>query len=235
MVVDRAGPPCPCGRRGCWERYASGAGLGLLAREAALAGRLDEVVRARRRRSRVGPRRGRVGRGGRGRPGGAVRSSKKSGGGSASASPTWPACSTPQCFVLGGGVVQAGDLLIEAARATFAALVEGAERRPLAVVVPAAFGERAGAVGAALGGAPGRARLMTAPARAPRRCAPASCSRRSATRPTPRSRPLTRRWPPVSTGSSVTTTSGPSASPSARRSRPSRSSARSATRFPRRR
>ena len=45
MVVDPAGPPCPCGRRGCWERFASGAGLGLLAREAALAGRLGEVVR----------------------------------------------------------------------------------------------------------------------------------------------------------------------------------------------
>jgi glucokinase len=56
----------------------------------------------------------------------------------------------PQCFVLGGGVVQAGDLLLEAARATFAALIEGGDRRPLAVIVPAAFGERAGAVGAAL-------------------------------------------------------------------------------------
>src|SRR4029450_6467715 len=27
MVIDPNGPPCPCGRRGCWERYASGAGL----------------------------------------------------------------------------------------------------------------------------------------------------------------------------------------------------------------
>ena len=45
MVVDPAGPACPCGRRGCWERFASGAGLGVLAREAALAGRLGEVVR----------------------------------------------------------------------------------------------------------------------------------------------------------------------------------------------
>ncbi len=52
--------------------------------------------------------------------------------------------------MLGGGVVQAGDLLLDAARATFADLVEGGDRRPLAVVVPAAFGERAGAVGAAL-------------------------------------------------------------------------------------
>ena len=45
MVVDPNGPSCPCGRRGCWERFASGAGLGVLAREAALAGRRGEVVR----------------------------------------------------------------------------------------------------------------------------------------------------------------------------------------------
>ena len=31
MVVDPDGPLCPCGRRGCWERYASGSGLGRLA------------------------------------------------------------------------------------------------------------------------------------------------------------------------------------------------------------
>ena len=35
MVVDPNGPRCPCGRRGCWERYASGSGLAMLAREAA--------------------------------------------------------------------------------------------------------------------------------------------------------------------------------------------------------
>ena len=56
----------------------------------------------------------------------------------------------PQCFVLGGGVVQAGDLLIESAREAYAELVEGGDRRPSTVIVPAAFGERAGAVGGAL-------------------------------------------------------------------------------------
>ena len=39
MVVDPDGPRCPCGRRGCWERYASGSGLAMLAREAATARR----------------------------------------------------------------------------------------------------------------------------------------------------------------------------------------------------
>ncbi|HMT61310.1 MAG TPA: ROK family protein, partial [Microthrixaceae bacterium] len=44
MVVDPDGPPCPCGRRGCWERYASGSGLGYLARKAAMDGLLETVL-----------------------------------------------------------------------------------------------------------------------------------------------------------------------------------------------
>ena len=44
MVVDPNGPPCPCGRRGCWERYASGSGLAQLARTAAVGGRLRRVL-----------------------------------------------------------------------------------------------------------------------------------------------------------------------------------------------
>lgn len=38
MVVERDGVPCPCGRRGCWERYASGAGLAWLAAQSVAAG-----------------------------------------------------------------------------------------------------------------------------------------------------------------------------------------------------
>ena len=44
MVVDPTGPLCPCGKRGCWERYASGSGLGRLAREAAHAGVAPTLV-----------------------------------------------------------------------------------------------------------------------------------------------------------------------------------------------
>jgi glucokinase len=149
MVVDPAGPPCPCGRRGCWERFASGAGLGVRAREAALAGRLGQVVKIA----------------------GGDPESVRGEDVSAAAAAGDPearrvieevgwwlgfglanlACVLdPECFVLGGGLVQAGDPLLDSARAAFAELVEGGERRPLAVIVPAAFAERAGAVGAAL-------------------------------------------------------------------------------------
>src|SRR5690606_28356184 len=44
MVVDPGGPPCPCGRQGCWERFASGSGLARLAREAAIGRRVDRVI-----------------------------------------------------------------------------------------------------------------------------------------------------------------------------------------------
>jgi glucokinase len=149
MVVDPNGPPCPCGRRGCWERFASGAGLGVLAREAALAGRLGEVVRMA---------------GGdpesvRGEDISAAAASGDPGAQHVIREVGWwigfglanlAAVLDPGCFVLGGGVIQAGDLLIESARTTFAELVEGGERRPGILIAAAAFGERAGAVGGAL-------------------------------------------------------------------------------------
>jgi glucokinase len=149
MVVDPAGPPCPCGRRGCWERYASGGGLGVLAREAALAGRLPEVVRLA------------------GGDAESVRGEDVSAAALAGDDDArrvvqevgwWVGFGLanlvcvldPECIVLGGGLVTAGDLLLDAARASFAELVEGGSSRPETVIVTAAFGERAGAVGAAL-------------------------------------------------------------------------------------
>jgi glucokinase len=151
MVVDPAGPPCPCGRRGCWERFASGAGMAVLAREAALGGRLGEVVRL---------------------AGGDPESvrgedvSAAAAAGDASARRvieevgSWigfglanlTCVLDPEYFVLGGGLVQAGDLLLDAARRTYAELVEGGDRRPSAAIVPAAFGERSGAVAAGVDG-----------------------------------------------------------------------------------
>ncbi len=44
MVVQSDGPLCGCGRRGCWELFASGNALGRMAREEAHLGRATEVV-----------------------------------------------------------------------------------------------------------------------------------------------------------------------------------------------
>ena len=149
MVVDPAGPPCPCGRRGCWERFASGGGLGLMAREAALAGRLPEVVAL-------------AGGDPEGVRGEDVTAAAVAGDPDArrviEQVGWWVgfgladlACVLdPECFVLGGGLVGAGDLLIDSARRAFDELVEGGATRPATAIVTAAFGERSGAVGAAL-------------------------------------------------------------------------------------
>jgi glucokinase len=149
MVIDSAGPPCPCGQRGCWERYASGSGLGWLARDAARAGKIPTVVAL---------------------AGGAVadirgehvmlaaRNGDAGAAGVVDLFSWWlarglaslVAVLDPEMIVIGGGIVEEGDVLLTPVRQAFAALVEGSSHRPEIPIVAAALGERAGAVGAAL-------------------------------------------------------------------------------------
>jgi glucokinase len=147
MVVDPHGPPCPCGQRGCWERFASGSGLGRIAREAAVGGRAARIV------ALAG-----------GDPelvkGEHVTAAAGEGDAEAVAVMAsfgwWVALGLanlanafdPECFVLGGGLVEAGDVLLAPVRSAFAELLEGAEHRPAVDILPAALGERAGAIGA---------------------------------------------------------------------------------------
>jgi glucokinase len=149
MVVDVHGPPCPCGKRGCWERFASGSGLGRLGREAAEAGQAPRIVEL------AG-----------GDPvavrGEHVTAAAVEGDRAAleviDSFAWWVALGLanlanifdPECIVLGGGLVEAGGLFLEPVRAAFRDLVEAAEYRPNIRIVLAQLGERAGAVGAAL-------------------------------------------------------------------------------------
>ena len=55
----------------------------------------------------------------------------------------------PTCMVIGGGVAEAGDLLLEPARAAHAESLNGRGFRPLARIELARFGPLAGLVGAA--------------------------------------------------------------------------------------
>ncbi len=149
MLVDPAGPPCPCGRRGCWERYASGGGLGRLAREAACAGRLHHVV------SLAGGdpemvRGEHVTRAALQGEAGAVQVMEELGWWVALGLANLTAVLDPDRIVLGGGVMAAGEVLLRPTRRAFAELVEGAGVRPEVDIVPAVFGERAGAAGAAM-------------------------------------------------------------------------------------
>ena len=136
MIVDPTGPPCPCG-------------LGRLAREAAYAGRLPDVVGsaggdAERVRGEDVTRAALDG------DAGALAVMDDLGWWVALGLANLTALFDPDRIVLGGGLVGAGELLLAPTRRAFADLVEGGDARPVVPIVPAAFGERAGAIGAAL-------------------------------------------------------------------------------------
>lgn len=154
MVVDPHGPPCVCGSRGCWERLASGSGLGRLGREAA-AGRRDSTLAAHAGGDPQDVR------------GEHVTALAEAGVAEAlevlDEFAWWLALGLanlanlldPESFVVGGGLIEAGDLLLNPVRAHFEKLSPSAGHRPTIEIVAAALGESAGAVGAALLGREG--------------------------------------------------------------------------------
>ncbi len=145
------GLPCECGRTGCWEQYASGNALVRAAREhlgdrsmgpsvltelcggdpARLTGPMvtaaaqDGDLVARAAFASVGDWLG-IGLAG------------------------LVAAFDPEIVVIGGGVSEAGDRLLDPARDRLARSLVGVPHRPVPPVVPAALGPRAGLVGGAL-------------------------------------------------------------------------------------
>lgn len=149
MVVDPNGPPCPCGGRGCWERFASGGGLGRMARDAATAGLLPEVV-ALAGDDPEAVRGEHVTEAATLGDAGAQQVLEEVGGWLGLGLANLSAALDPERIVVGGGLIGAGENLLEPARRAFARLVEGGGARPPVSIVSAAFGEESGAVGAAL-------------------------------------------------------------------------------------
>lgn len=129
MVVDAHGEPCPCGQRGCWERYASGAGLARLS--GGFSG--EEVIN----RARLGDDEAMY----------VVDTYCE-----------WVALglanlanfSDPELIVIGGGVMEAADVLLPKINTHFARLLYAPSHRQYPRVVGAELGERAGAIGASL-------------------------------------------------------------------------------------
>ena len=148
MVINTDGPPCPCGQRGCWERYASGSSLAVLAQRAAAEGRAPRVL------ARAGGEPEMV----RGEHVTVAAAEGDAGAQAVLAELGWWVAQglanlanifDPQAFVLGGGLVEAGDLLLSPVRTAFAELLTGAAYRPGVEILPATLGEHAGAIGAA--------------------------------------------------------------------------------------
>lgn len=148
MVIDAHGPPCPCGRQGCWERFGSGTGLGRLAREAAEAGKAARMValaggdpeEVRGEHATIAAAGG---------DGEAVAVLEAFSGWVAMGLANLANLLDPQVIIVGGGLVEAGDVLMDPLRAAFAEeLIGGGLRSPVPVVA-ARLGARAGAMGAA--------------------------------------------------------------------------------------
>jgi glucokinase len=150
MVVVPNGHRCPCGNRGCWEQYASGNALvreaqELCAAASPVAHRLG--VECDGDPSRItGPLVTRLAR--EGDPA-AVELLEDVGHWLGAGLADLAAAFDPGLFVVGGGVSDAGDLLLGPARATFRRTLTGRGFRPEAQIVPAALGNDAGLVGAA--------------------------------------------------------------------------------------
>ncbi|MGH2572929.1 MAG: ROK family protein [Actinomycetota bacterium] len=148
IIVEPGGPLCGCGNEGCWEQVASGRAIGRLGRRAAMdhpqtlmvelaGGDPDDVdglvVTAAAQEgdpvaahvlAEVGRR---LGEG----IGGLVN------------------ILDPDIVVVGGGVIEAGELILGPARQAFVDSVEAPGHRPEVPIVAAALGNDAGAVGAA--------------------------------------------------------------------------------------
>lgn len=148
MVVDPRGPLCPCGRRGCWERFGSGSGLGRMGRDAAAAGRLAAAVELAGDAEAV---RGE-------HVVAAARAGDPDAGEVLEEFAWWVALGVanlidlldPSVVVLGGGVIEAADVLLDRVVAAVPPQVLASEHRPTVAVVAAELGEHAGAIGAAL-------------------------------------------------------------------------------------
>ena len=150
MLVSQSGRRCGCGQHGCWEQYVSGRALLHEAREIA------DVQRGYGRRL--------LELGG-GRPEGieAIEVTQAAREGDPAALDcfeevgTWlgqgladlAAVLDPGLFVIGGGVADAGELLLAPARRVYAQRLTGRDARPYAEIRIAALGNDAGLVGAA--------------------------------------------------------------------------------------
>ena len=150
MRVVPDGRRCPCGNRGCWEQYASGSALETEARELArtspaAAGALLDLVDGD-----VDAIDGRViTQAAESGDSAALDCFRVVGGWLGQGLADIAALLDPARFVIGGGVGDAGDLLLDPARESFRAALTGRGHRPWAEIVPAALGTDAGLVGAA--------------------------------------------------------------------------------------
>ena len=149
MRVVPGGRLCGCGNMGCWEQYCSGTALVRAAQEIARE-RPDDGKRLLELADDVesidGPVVTRAAQ--EGDPA-AIDCFQEIGRWLGQGMADLAAVLDPRRFVIGGGVSDAGDLLLGPARETFASALTGRGHRPQADIVSAQLGAEAGLIGAA--------------------------------------------------------------------------------------
>jgi len=167
MQVVPDGRRCECGNRGCWEQYASGNVLVREAREMAAANSPVAHPILERAGGDVsaitGPLITAAAQGG---DPAARELFEEIGQWLGVGMANLAAAFDPGTFVIGGGLSEAGDLLIGPARDSFSRSLTGRRFRPEARVVQAQLGNTAGLVGAADLARPFARRFRRARARA---------------------------------------------------------------------
>lgn len=148
LVPD--GRLCGCGRHGCWEQYGSGNALVRTARNLASDRRGEagvlmsfgdgtpegiqgpDITEAARRGDTV-----------------ALEAFEVTGTWLARGMVEVATLLDPDAFVIGGGVVEAGDLLLGPTKREYAAQLLARSQRPMTEILPARLGNKAGIYGAA--------------------------------------------------------------------------------------
>jgi glucokinase len=150
MRVVPDGILCGCGNRGCFEQYASGSALVRETRSAVRGGSLlgqDLLDRAGGDPDKItGPLITEAAHGG---DVFAMEQLSALGRWLGEGIASLTAILDPAVVVIGGGVSEAGDLLLEPVRAAFAAQLTGRGHRPMLEIRKARLGNRAGLIGAA--------------------------------------------------------------------------------------
>lgn len=148
LVPD--GRVCGCGRRGCWEQYASGSALVRTAREFASERRGEaDLLLSLGDGSPEGIRGRHVTEAARQGDPVALAAFAEVGLWLGRGMADLTAVLDPQAYIIGGGVSDAGEMLVEPARREHAHLIAQYGGRDVPTVVSASLGNDAGVVGAA--------------------------------------------------------------------------------------
>ncbi len=147
MTVMPDGLPCPCGRFGCWERYASGSSLGNIAEAMKLDGELGSLGSNSDETPFDSERIGHL-----------ALSKNKEALKVLGQYSNWVALGLvnlvnildPELVVIGGGITELGELLLDPVRKSFENITPESSLRTKDMVVLAKFGKKSGAIGAAL-------------------------------------------------------------------------------------